>query len=311
MKHSRIKRLGLLTAGVAMMTLSYGAYAWGDDGHEAVALIAWNHMTPKAQAVATAMFASDPEPFLMHDQRSHTNDSFATQATWADYYKYKDDQGNQHGAAYTQTSNWHFVDIEIKGGSLAAECPSAALPNGTKALEGPAADCVVDKIRQFTDELRNPNTDPAERLRALKMVMHFVGDVHQPLHSSDDHDSGGNGKTAKYANWRPQALHSYWDTQIVHQIGKNPTEIAAAIEPTITEDEVTAWSADTPETWAMEAYAQAQAVSYGELPKPEGTGKKVIYNLSDSYIQDSQGVIQTQIAKAGVRLAALLNAVLQ
>lgn len=63
---------------------------------------------------------------------------------------------------------------------------------GTVASNGSADGCVVDKIEQFAAQLANPATDPEEQIVALKFLLHFVSDLHQPLHSSDDHDRGGN-----------------------------------------------------------------------------------------------------------------------
>jgi hypothetical protein len=65
---------------------------------------------------------------------------------------------------------------------------------GTPASDGAADDCVIDKIQSFAAELANPATDLEEQIVALKFLLHFVGDMHEPLHASDDHDRGGNDK---------------------------------------------------------------------------------------------------------------------
>jgi len=85
------------------------------------------------------------------------------------------------------------------------------------ASGGPPNACVVDKIRQFNTELAAPGTDPQERIIALKFLLHFVGDVHQPLHSADDHDQGGNSKRVSARGFPAGNLHHFWDTEFVEQ----------------------------------------------------------------------------------------------
>ncbi|WLA46706.1 MULTISPECIES: S1/P1 nuclease [Bradyrhizobium] len=76
---------------------------------------------------------------------------------------------------------------------------------------------MVDKSQQFAAELANPATDVEEQVAALKFLLHFVGDVHQPLHSSDDHDRGGNAKRVSATGLSAGNLHHFWDTEFVDQ----------------------------------------------------------------------------------------------
>ena len=83
------------------------------------------------------------------------------------------------------------MDTELAQPDLASACfDHPPLPAGVPASQGPPPACVVDKIDQFTAELSNPATGASERLLALKFLLHFVGDLHQPLHAADDHDAG-------------------------------------------------------------------------------------------------------------------------
>src|SRR5215470_8378703 len=158
------------------------ALAWGDEGHEVVALIAQSFLDTNALKRVNALLAADTDSLTAHD--------IASAATWAD--KFRD--SNRNGARQ-KTSQWHFVDIEITAPDLDAACFNhPQIPSGTVAANGPAADCVVDKINEFAAELANPATDAEEQIVALKFLLHFVGDLHQPLHASDDHDRGGNDK---------------------------------------------------------------------------------------------------------------------
>src|SRR5215467_2675603 len=124
------------------------ALAWGDDGHKVVALIAQSFLDDNARKRVNALLAADTDPLTPHD--------IASAATWAD--KLRD--ANIDGARL-KTRQWHFVDIEITAPDLDKACFNhPALPAGTVASDGPAADCVVDKINQFAAELASPKTDP-------------------------------------------------------------------------------------------------------------------------------------------------------
>jgi hypothetical protein len=92
------------------------------------------------------MLRADPDDLTKHD--------IASEATWAD--KYRDE--NNRKDHYTQTENWHFVDLELSGPDMTSACfGRPKIPSGTVASNGPAKDCVVDKIEQFSTELASPN----------------------------------------------------------------------------------------------------------------------------------------------------------
>ena len=163
-----------IVAALTLFLIPQFAFAWGDDGHKVVALIAEHYLTPDVRNTVNALLAQDTDPLTPHD--------IASEATWADKYR------NGH----RETANWHFVDIEIDNPDISSACAGRPpLPPNTVASNGPPA-CILDKIKQFSDELAKSGTDPEERLIALKFLLHFVGDLHQPLHSSDNHDRGGN-----------------------------------------------------------------------------------------------------------------------
>ena len=125
-----------------------------------------------------------------------TAHDIASEATWAD--KYRDSDRNGTKIRYEATWRWHFVDVELPQPDLVAACfGHPALPLGIPASKGPPQACVVDKINQFSAELGDPATAYSEQLVALKFLLHFVGDLHQPLHASDDHDSGGRRRGAE------------------------------------------------------------------------------------------------------------------
>src|ERR1700744_1432499 len=157
---SDLKTQRLVLAALGLMA-AVPASAWGDLGHQVTALIAYRHLLPQPRARLDALLASDGDPLTAPD--------FASRATWADKYR------NSH----RETAAWHFVDIEIDHPDLSAACFGfPALGAGQAASAGPANDCVVDKIDAFERELGDPATLQAERILALKFLMHFVGDMH-------------------------------------------------------------------------------------------------------------------------------------
>jgi hypothetical protein len=281
---------------VAVALRSGPAMAWGDEGHEVIGWIAQAYLDPAARQKVVAMLAADTDSLTAHN--------IADASTWAD--KFRD--SNENGAR-RNTGLWHFVDLELDGPDLNTACfGRPRLPAGVLASNGPAEDCVVDKIDQFLAELAAPATDPAERVVALKFVLHLVGDVHQPLHASDDHDKGGNRKRANAAGFRSGTLHHYWDTEFVEQLGTSPKQIAAALVERISPADVRDWARGGAADWAFDSFRVAKEDAYGQLPEPNRRGG---YRLSDAYIKMATRDVATQLSKAGVRLAFVLNKALK
>ena len=222
----------------------------------------------------------------------------ASEATWADAIK-------SDSELKRRTSQWHFVDIELQSPNLDQACFNhPPISTGAVAFDGPANDCIVDKVNQFTAELGNSATDPEERIIALKFLLHLVGDLHQPLHASDDHDRGGNEKQVVAVGVRPGNLHHYWDTEFVVALGPDQRRVAADLIESISDDQEKQWAKGTAADWAQETFVIARDHAYGELPSPDSRGK---FHLTDDYVQMGAEVVPVQLSKAGVRLAFVLN----
>jgi hypothetical protein len=295
-RHARALRL--LTFIVAC-TLTGSAFAWGNEGHETVGEIATHFLEPVVRQKVMAMLAADTDKLTAHD--------FVSETTWADRFRDSDRGGTQ--VHYLATRNWHFVDTELSDANIDTACfGHPAIPAGKVASLGPANDCVVDKINEFATELKSNATSKSERLVALKFLLHFVGDLHQPLHASDAHDAGGNAKNVSAAGLGSGTLHGFWDTQFVAQLGADPIALGDALAAKITTANVTTWSAGTPTDWAHESFAIAKTSVYGKLPKPGSNGK---YVLPASYVSASKAIVTLQLQRAGVRLASVLNKALR
>ena len=161
---------------------------------------------------------------------------------------------------YQATRLWHFVDIELTEPNLASACfGHPPLPTGIRASNGPPRVCVVDKVDQFAAELASPATADSERLLALKFLLHFVGDLHQPLHAADDHDAGGTEEPDVAEGFHPGNLHHYWDIEFVERLGTDPRRVAASLIGQISDAQRQEWASGKPADWAMEAFALARS----------------------------------------------------
>lgn len=266
------------------------AAAWGSLGHQVVAMIAYDHLTPVARKQVDSLLAADADTLTPPD--------FASRSVWADQYR------NSH----RETAAWHFADVEIDKPDLDAACFGfPKLPSGQLASQGPAKDCVVNKIEQFQAELAAPQTPQAERLLALKFLIHFVGDLHQPLHAADHDDKGGNCvRVEADGDHRMTNLHAYWDTGVLEPLGASPVAIAVQLEADITPGRVKAWSAGNTRAWAMESFAVAKTVVY-DLPSRPTCDEHGGVTLSSGYRRRAEAMAREQVEKAGVRLAGVLS----
>jgi len=152
--------------------------------------------------------------------------------------------------------------------------------------------------------LKNRDAAPQERLLALEFLLHFVGDIHQPLHASDDHDRGGNQKRVNAPGIETNNLHHYWDTDFVARLGSSDAGIAQRLIHGISETQRAQWSSGTPADWARESFAVARDHTYGRLPAADDRNH---YQLSTAYVDDATTVVADRLSRAGVRLAMVLN----
>jgi hypothetical protein len=246
-------------------------WAWGKEGHIIIAAIAQQHLTPQAQQGVQRLLGS-----------AHIYDDAIV--NWADHVR----------PIRPETAPWHFIDIPISKNALDMNRDCAN------------HDCVIDKIEDFRQVVVDPTASRSERVEALKFVVHFVGDVHQPLHCENNNDRGGNEIRVHYAGPnREQNLHAVWDTSIIRDaMGDNsPTEYAAALDDSITQAQIEQWlTKSDPADWANDSHKIAQTV-YGELSIPSsGT-----LSLPNDYGTAHKNTVDLQLAQAGIRLAKLLN----
>ena len=238
--------------------------AWGREGHETIVIVAEHYMRPETAAAMRKLLAPEsPEEA----------------SVWADEYRHD----------HRETGPWHYIDIPLADSriDLARECR-----NG---------DCVIAKTEQFLAVLKNPSADKDAKTQALKFVIHFVGDLHQPLHDEDNGDKGGNTRHVIFEG-HPDNLHWVWDTGLLQHITRNPAAFAAELESRITPQDQAEWQKGSIEDWVMEGHRLAQTVAYGDLSNDNPAP------ITPAYERQADQVIELQLEKAGVRLAYLLDA---
>ena len=136
-------------------------------------------------------------------------------------------------------------------------------------------------------------------------IVHFIGDLHQPLHCADNRDKGGNEVKTEFFG-KPLNLHSVWDVGLLERMGAEDKlfdEFARDITPTMEKK----WAKGTLEDWAEESHQAAQKIAYGKLPKVE-EGAPV--PIDGAYERAADSAIEWRIKKAGTRLAHILNTTL-
>ena len=240
------------------------AHGWGPDGHKIVARIAERHLEAKAARAVRQILGPDRK--------------------LADIASIADDVRNE------QTGPWHYVNIPI----------SSSVFEG--ALYCPNNHCVVGAIERFRDQLKAPGTSPQAAFEALYNVVHFVGDMHQPLHCGDRRDRGGNEVKVEFLG-KPTNLHRVWDSGILDFLHMD-WEILARKLGKISKSKRSAWSRGSVESWAMESHDLARDVAYRFQTPASGP---VV--LGEAYARRGGPVVRRQLAKAGIRLAYVLNQV--
>jgi hypothetical protein len=287
-------RIFIRLIAICCIFWSYPAFAWWETGHRTVARIAAAHLTPAAR-IRIARILNVP------DSVDAIADALALGSTWADEIK-KD----------THTDDWHYIDLTLQDSrsDIAARCKDE--------------NCVVARIRLFTAQLAAQKADPRwSELDALRFLVHFVGDVHQPLHAISDADLGGNCESIAPPVNEAKNIHALWDGGIVKALDAGDKTLASRIDGYIaelSESERKDFSSGSVEDWTWESHELARKMVYVKLqiptepilfPKgcaeapPEITGFKA--QIDSLYVDDMKPIVRDQLAKAGLRLARVLN----
>jgi nuclease S1 len=249
--------------------------AWGPLGHAVVADIASSRLTPVARKNMQLLLG---------------NDSLASISSWADQVR------KDRPEAYA----WHFVDIPKDAAGFSEERDCYRPQDKQKDAATDHHNCVVDRIEVFQKILADENASKNDRLEALKWIVHFVGDLHQPLHAVDEFRGGNDIKlpifgSAKCGDYDCN-LHWAWDSEIMMHSGYSEEEYLRRLNHLIAQKHLEKQAGGTPEDWANESHLQARQIIE---TKPAA--------VDEAYYRAHIELINEKLALAGLRLATLLN----
>ncbi len=278
------------------LAFPFSANGWWETGHQTVARIAAAHLTAAARTRVARILDVPDTPEAVAD-------ALAKASTWAD------DTKNE-----TKTGEWHYIDLTLqdKKSDIPLRCKDD--------------NCAPARIRLFAAQLSARTPAVSSRwsdLDALRFLVHFVGDIHQPLHAISDADLGGNCEHLDPPIGKARNLHALWDGEIVNAMDMDDKALAADLDKGIQalsangERELTEGDQDD---WAWESHELAEKDIYfklhipvepvefpancGEAPASITDFKPQIDAL---YVDSMKPVVREQLTKAGLRLALLLN----
>lgn len=245
---------------IATLCLPMMALAWGQKGHDVVANIASCHLTPAARAAVDSIFEGK---------------SMVYWANWLD--------NASHTPAYDYSRNWHYINIDA----------DETFDTRQKQPKGDVITALNEQITLLADSA----TLPADERLALKMVVHLMGDLHQPLHAGRRSDLGGNKHNVKFFETETN-LHSVWDSRVPETGHKwSYTEwtdqldrASEALEAELLRGTIS--------DWARESHEIAKEV-YQSTPQESVVGY--------DYIARWTPTVEQQLLKGGLRLAHVLN----
>jgi hypothetical protein len=246
-----------ITSIILGLLISQWAFSYGDLGHKTIAAVAWPQLTPFArQNVERILGAGLPK--------------FVNASVWADQIK-KDDRFND-------LKPLHYVNLPATSHTY------------QKNRDCPKNKCAVEAINMFSDMVKSGNKK--QQTLALRMLVHLIADVHQPLHAGFKKDRGGNWTEVKYKK-KTISLHKLWDKQILERIADDWQSMALHISLKGIRVPVL-----TPKAWAEDSHKIAMEFVY--TAKENRKVKK-------EYLLKAQAITELQLGKAGWRLAMWLN----
>jgi len=265
--------IALLLLGVCCSSV----FAWGTEGHQIVATIAQRRLTRTAQQKVATMIGDR---------------TFASIAMIPDTYR-NYDQGKW-------SADCHFINAPSPAAETISmkDCPSY---------------CVVKSVQNYTKLMTGESNSPkvcnfsvGVEPCSLVFMIHFVGDVHQPMHAGYATDRGGNSVNVKFFG-KATNLHSLWDSGILDKWGKGVNNAVAFLEELATSDPALVKMFESnmdPMSWGSESFADVKKVCY------DFGSKDPVPDLGDAYYARALPIVQRRLLAAAVRLAKLVNSVL-
>ncbi|WP_442589801.1 S1/P1 nuclease [Pedobacter sp. AW31-3R] len=257
------KRICIAVAIVAY--LPFNAAAWGKTGHRVVGQIADYYLTAKARKAVKEILG---------------NETMAIASNWPDFIK--------SDTSFKYLDSWHYVNIP--GGLNQQQV--------FQFLDNDKAGNVYNKIPELIATLKNKQSTAEQKLLAMRLLIHFVGDIHQPMHTARKEDLGGN---KLYVTWFGQKtnLHHVWDESLIEYQQLSYTEYAAAVNHP-TKDQFNQWSNDSLKQSVYESYQACNKIY--DMTKADD-------KLSYRYNFDFVDMLNESLLKGGIRLAKIINSI--
>lgn len=252
----------LLLLFILLFTINANAYDWGKTGHRVTGEIAQQYLNKKAKKAINKLLDGESLAFV---------------STYADDIKSDD--------AYRSYGPWHYVNVPFD--------------STYEEHEHNDRGDVIQGIDKCIEVLKSDNSTDQEKAFHLRLLVHLVGDLHQPLHVGIGDDKGGNDFQVRWYNDGTN-LHSVWDTKMIESYGMSYTELASNM-PQLTKNELQQMAAGTHRDWMKDS-----RVVIKDIYKNTEVGEKLGYR----YMYDYFSTVRSQLQKGGVRLAALLNELL-
>ena len=286
------RRLLALSVGYCFL-LSSVSWGWWETGHQVVARIAAAHLNLAARARVARILE-------VPDTAEAVSDALARAATWADEIKNDNNTGS-----------WHYIDLTIQDHKW--DIPERCKDDN----------CAPARIRLFAKQLasRHGGSGPTDG-DALRYVVHFVADVHQPLHAISDADLGGNCERLAPPLGKAKNLHALWDGEIIDEMASSDRELATMLETDIdglgrrareiAQGNVNDWVWESHEIAINDIYRPLriplEPVEFPASCKDAPLGiAELRVHIQPWYVEEMKPVVRSQLVKAGLRLARLLN----
>jgi hypothetical protein len=251
------------------------SFAWGAEGHQIVAEIARAHLNRDARQNLQKLLGTD---------------DLASISTWADDVR----------PLRPETYAWHFVDIpmDAEGFSANRDCYRPDDKHSESLQDH--HNCVVDRINIFEHTLADENAPTPERVQALKFLVHFVADIHQPLHAIGEARGGNGVHVVEFGSpecgTHPCNLHYAWDIGLIEHTGRDEHAYVAYEEELVAQRHLQNQAHGTAGDWANESFHLAHQIWI----RDGGSVDQAYYNKDIA-------IVNQRLALAGLRLAALLN----
>lgn len=290
-----------------ILLLPAAAHAFSAYGHQAIAELACRHLTPAARAAADELIA----PYTLAD---------FTICSWPDFVRGDPEIERQ----YPHNQTWHFIDFDA----------NTPYREGTPfVLKNPVAgdDHIAAQIPRFAAILADTGRSRSDRFDALRFLVHFVGDLHQPFHCIDrNHDVGANfipvnSFSGHYANNTARdaaavgerlCLHSVWDDEMVAELREGRPylfSLVLSLDARLPRRLARSWLVGTARDWAVESYWIARRDGYyytDGTPIPDRRTPPGLNLTCENYIDSHLPLARLQLQRAGIRLAHLINTAL-